>query len=143
MLYLGVTGSRETRDRDRVFHELTAITREQDTYLIVGDQKSHDPVTGEFYGLDHLAYSLWTGPDNPQREYVKQFTADWQRYGKRAGAMRNNEMVKWALIAKGYNPGSTLQWLAFFQHGAANHGTAHCANLARRKHIEVTEIWMP
>jgi hypothetical protein len=143
VLYLGVTGSREVRDRDLVQRELDGASKGQETFLVVGDQVSKDRATGEFYGLDHIAADLWDSPSNPNRSNIRVCTANWERYGKRAGMVRNSEMVKWVLIAKGYNPGSTVRWLAFYQTGAQNKGTAHCANTARRAGIPVTEIWVP
>jgi len=143
MHYLGVTGSREVRDRTLVLRELSAASTKQETFLVVGDQSSKDLVTGEMYGLDWIAWDLWTGPDNPNRDRSRRFIADWQRYRKRAGMVRNSEMIKWVLYLLETDPSSTAQWLAFFQTGAQNKGTTACANLARRRGIAVTEIWVP
>lgn len=143
MHYLGVTGSREVRDRTLVLRELSAASAQQETFLVVGDQSSKDQVTGEMYGLDWIAWDLWTGPDNPHRLRIRQVPADWQRYHKRAGMVRNTEMVTWVLHRLVLDPSATAQWLAFFQTGAENKGTTSCANLARRRGIPVTEIWVP
>lgn len=142
MHYLGVTGSREVRDRTRVLRELSAASANRETFLVVGDQSSKDLVTGEMYGLDWIAWDLWTGPDNPHRDQGRRFVADWQRYHRRAGMIRNTEMVKWVSYLLEIDSTATAQWLAFFQTGAANKGTTMCANLARRQGIEVTEIWL-
>ena len=143
MLYLGVTGSREVRDRGLVQREMAGASKGQETFLVVGDQVSKDPQTGEFYGLDCIATDLWDDPDNPNRANIRGFTADWQRYGKRAGMIRNTDMVKWVLNRLATETEASARWLAFYQTGAQNRGTAHCANTARRTGIPVTEIWVP
>lgn len=142
MHYLGVTGSREVRDRTRVLLEMSAASAHQETFLVVGDQSSKDLETDEMYGLDWIAWGLWTGPDNPHRDHGRRFIADWQRYHRRAGMIRNTEMVGWVSSQVTTDPSATAQWLAFFQTGAQNKGTTMCANLARRQGIEVTEIWL-
>lgn len=136
MLYIGVTGSRELRDRDLVLSALREHSMNRQAFLVVGDQHSVDPLTGETYGADWIAHDLWTLPSNPNWRNAKVFAADWNRYSKRAGMIRNTEMVRWVL-----DTASPKIWLAFYQRGAENKGTAHCANYARKHGIEVREHW--
>ena len=56
--------------------------------------------------------------------------ADWDTFGKRAGFIRNAEMV--ALGAS--------VCLAFYKQGAGNRGTDHCAKLAEAAGIQVRRI---
>ncbi len=58
---------------------------------------------------------------------IDRYPANWERIGRAAGMARNAEMVK---------AGADL-CLAFFQPGATNRGTAHCAKLATRAGIKV------
>lgn len=58
---------------------------------------------------------------------IDRFPANWGTYGRAAGMRRNAEMV---------SAGADL-CLAFFEPGATNRGTAHCAKLAQRAGIPV------
>lgn len=62
---------------------------------------------------------------------TERHPADWMGYGKRAGFIRNAQMV---------SLGADLA-LVFLQQGATNRGTMHCAGLAKKAGIPVREVW--
>lgn len=64
---------------------------------------------------------------------VERHPADWGRHGRAAGLRRNTEMVA---------AGADLV-VAFMQPGAANRGTAHCMQAARRAGIPVRRYPQP
>lgn len=61
---------------------------------------------------------------------VVKFPADWDRYGKRAGYIRNEEMAKYAI--QDYNYGM----LVAFWNGESR-GTKHMIDLAKKHGLEV------
>ena len=62
---------------------------------------------------------------------VEVFPANWNRYGKMAGHIRNVEMLD-------TDPDIVL---AFFKRGAGNRGTQNLVNEARRRGIPIKEYW--
>lgn len=133
MLWLVVTGSREVKDtpdnRRRITTEMRLATQgHPDAFLLVGDCR----------GLDTITLDIWRTTHHRNRMRYRRFDADWDTHGLRAGPRRNRQMIEFAVEQIG-----VAKTLAFYQTGAANKGTANCANLARRQGIEVTEIWMP
>lgn len=86
-------------------------------------------VHGDAPGADRAADKIarlegWT---------VEPHHANWRKYGKRAGVIRNAEMV---------DAGADV-CLAFFQYGAANIGTTDCSDRAKAAGIPVSrsECW--
>lgn len=73
-----VTGSRDYNDRSKVERAL-AVFRPFAPVL----------VHGRAPGLDALAASIWTGWGGE----VHAVPAQWERYGNRAGSVRNQQMV--------------------------------------------------
>lgn len=106
-----VSGSRDFVDRDLLAQLLTRKWMEHEDLIIVhGDCPS---------GLDRLArsWARWEGiPDEP-------YPADWNKYGKAAGPIRNQEMID-----------SKPDEAWFFPVGAAR-GTRDCFERAERAGI--------
>jgi hypothetical protein len=74
----------------RTFNDLDTLTKTCDYYL--QNQKEIEIVSGTAAGADTLGemYAL-------TRNYpVKRFPAEWKKYGKAAGYLRNEEMAKYA-----------------------------------------------
>lgn len=65
--------------------------------------------------------------------HPEQHPANWGRYGRRAGPIRNGEMVA---------AGADL-CVAFFQPGADNWGTSNCVKQARKARIRVVPYPRP
>jgi hypothetical protein len=92
-----VTGSRDWRDlkaiHDGIFDYLVTmeyqITGPWDVTIVQGGQVSEDKKTGEKWGADYFAdqVALLVGF---QRDPVP---AEWERFGKKAGRLRNQVMV--------------------------------------------------
>jgi len=119
-----VTGSREFTDYTTVCMELGGVLR----HLIatVRPVPKIVVVHGAARGADELA-------DRAARAFgmiPEPHPADWDAYGKSAGYRRNAEMVK---------AGADV-CLAFYQPGAGNRGTDHCARLAEKAGIPVRRI---
>lgn len=90
-------------------------------------------VHGGAIGADHLAGWLTSLVDNAHTEV---HPALWNRdekggYDRAAGPKRNERMVD----------SGVDMCLAFFKNGASNRGTKHCSDLARKKGVEVMEVW--
>ncbi len=142
-----ITGSRDWADLPLLRRELDAAMREagEDRVVIVhGKCDPRDPQTREpFPWAEAERLSLadqrcLLGADwyadriaGTRGIWVERHPADWAAHGKGAGMRRNAEMVKL---------GASL-CLVFRQKGAANRGTDHCAELARKAGISLREFW--
>jgi hypothetical protein len=110
-----VTGSRKFRYRKIVALALADTARgHADVTVVHGACPS---------GADAMAHA----EARDQGFHVDPHPADWDRHGKAAGFIRNQEMV---------DAGADI-CLAFYQAGAANKGTADCVKKARRAGIQV------
>ena len=117
-----MTGSREWTNYQLVADTLGAWIDEHDpdgtATLVYGDCQT---------GADRQARSFWLTAGGP----IETHPANWQRYGKVAGPLRNQEMVD----------AGADKCIAFFKRGAANRGTADCVARARAAGIPVQEVW--
>ena len=108
-----VTGSRDWEDSLTVGRELyrwwESTGCDRDALLVHGGAR----------GLDQMAAGIWMG----QGLIVEVYTAEWERWGKRAGYIRNAEMV---------NAGADA-CLAFIRNGSR--GATMCASLASQAGI--------
>ena len=114
-----VTGSRTWADQDVVFAALDAALRGHPGLVLVhGDNPN---------GADAMARAWlnarWTTA--PGLRGHEPHPADWRRHGKRAGMIRNTEMVE---------AGADL-CLAFIRDRSP--GATHCATLAEKAGISV------
>lgn len=119
-----VTGSRTWADRDTIW---TALD------LIAGAAKAEGRRL-------LLAHGCASGADQLAEEWVRarrrvkwpvdvqRYPADWPRHGRRAGRVRNAEMVK---------PGADV-CLAFILDGSK--GATHCADLAEANDIRTQRV---
>ena len=90
---------------------------------ILTNNNNIEIVSGTARGVDQMGERYALKNNIP----VKRFPANWDKYGKRAGYLRNDEMAKYAdaLIA--------------FWNGTSR-GTGHMIDLAKRNGLEVTVI---
>ena len=108
-----VTGSRTWNDRDAINKALASIYTELgggDITLVSGACPT---------GADMLCEDVWNGQSLP----IERHPADWDNHGKRAGFVRNSEMV---------NLGATV-CLAFIQDESK--GATMTASLAEKSGI--------
>lgn len=115
-----VTGSRAWPDPVRVSHELTHLYLQHGPYVLV-----HGACATGADAAAHHWYEI-AGADLGCTEV--RHPADWTKYGKRAGPLRNAEMVK---------AGADLVLAFFF---ADSRGTRHTVDLARAAGIEIKEV---
>jgi len=85
-LKLIVAGGREFKDYQRLSAEIFAYAEG------VGDNVGVSLVSGMARGADALGYRF--AKENNVTVY--EFPADWDKYGKRAGYLRNAEMAQFA-----------------------------------------------
>jgi hypothetical protein len=125
-----VTGSRTWRDRDALFDALDRIAHRfagRDLILVHGACPQ---------GADKFA-AEWA--ESRQAITPEPHPADWDRYGRAAGPVRNKEMVAAGadlavtFIAQCGCPGNPPG-----PHGT--HGSVHCANLAARAGIPIHHV---
>ena len=116
-----VTGSRDHDDPSTVFRELNNAHVNGMRSLVVGDCPT---------GVVHYV-RMWANTMGVPYEMVR---AEWTRWGKAAGPIRNRRMIDV------YKPDACL---AFFQPGAGNRGTTDCANYAEAQGVRVLRFEGP
>lgn len=109
-----IAGTRTFKDYELLKKEVTRfIGRHKDVEIISGLAEGADRL-GLKYGVEHGFLVL-------------QYPADWNRYGRAAGFMRNNEMAKIA-----------THLIAFWD--GKSKGTRMMINIAIKKNIETKVI---
>jgi len=93
-----VCGSRSWKDRMLMMEVLRKIKRKQDNYkgivtLIHGAASGADEMAGEI-GAQFAISSCWR---------VKAYPANWKKYGKAAGPIRNQRMLEKEMLGTGEN----------------------------------------
>lgn len=104
--------------------------------IIAGSRTLYDPALVERavqesgFDITVVVCGMARGIDTMGREWadchgipVKKFPADWDRYGKRAGYLRNEQMAEYADALIAITTGSP--------------GTKHMIDIARRKGLAV------
>ena len=132
-----ITGSRTWADRTAVYGRLDDLLREHQALTVVHGAcpKGADEIAGEWVTRAYRTSELGTAT-------AEAHPADWSRHGKRAGFIRNAEMVAagadlcLAFIA----PCATAQCEGKPPHGS--HGATQCAVLAEKAGIDVRR-WYP
>lgn len=107
-----VTGSRTFTDRDLIEHVLAEKFKEGDIVIVHGGARGADRMADE-----------WAVINSVKRDVYPVVSSDWQRFGKRAGILRNEVML---------DSGPDLV-IAFWD--GKSKGTAHTISEARRRGI--------
>lgn len=102
----------------RTFEDYQKLRKECDEALI--NKKAIEIVSGRAPGADQLGERYAKERGYP----VKPFPADWSKYGKRAGFLRNKQMAEYAEML-----------LAFWD--SKSHGTQNMIELAMFHKLEV------
>lgn len=120
-----VCGSRDYSDRVRMFRILDelgteAVQRDDHITLIHGCARGADSIAAE-----------WATHASPVT--VEEYPAEWAKYGKRAGFLRNRRMLE---------EGRPELVLAFFSSAERSRGTSMMVEIARAAGVRVLE-WVP
>jgi hypothetical protein len=107
----------------RGFNDYDLLKAKLDIILSSIQEDEIEIVSGTAYGADQLGecYAVEKGLK------VKRFPADWDKHGKRAGYLRNEEMAKYADAL-----------VAFWDERSS--GTKHMIDLARKHNLLVRVI---
>lgn len=96
-------------------------------HLIQGGCKSFNQQTRTWDGADFLA-KAWANAQGERGPTMEEFPANWSKYGRAAGPIRNQQML---------DEGKPHLVLAF----AGGRGTDSMCQLARTAGIEVRRYW--
>lgn len=116
-----VAGSRYFNDKDKLYGVLDEIVKELGGNIEI--------VSGCCRGADKLGEQYASEHNIP----VKRFPADWLKYGKKAGYIRNKEMADYA------SEGDGRGWLVAFPLGASK-GTRMMVDLAYKNNLGICVI---
>lgn len=118
-----VCGSRDYADKERLFHILDEVLMEA--------AQMDDGITlihGAARGADSLA-DQWGRKCSPVE--IERYPADWDRYGRRAGYVRNKQML---------DEGRPDMVIAFYSSVDKSRGTSMMVDIAQRASVPVVEI---
>lgn len=110
-----VCGSRTWSDRDLIMKELSKLPK--DTVIIEGEARGADSLAASV--AEELGFA------------IMRFPADWDRYGKRAGWLRNQQML---------TEGNPDRVIAFTDDLQKSIGTNNMVTLSRRAQKPVDVI---
>jgi hypothetical protein len=130
ILWIAVTGSRDWWDRRSVWTPLDRLRIRYDHLVVFNGMASQ--------GLDHLVDEWAMGHEGDGVHQVP-FPADWSRDGRRAGFLRNGQMIQ-------AHPDRVLAWAKPCRKAKRScppgkhpsHGTADCVKQARDAAIPVS-----
>lgn len=108
-----VCGGREFADRDLFYKAMKPYLYDKTVSIIHGAAKGADTIAGD-----------WAHAFGHQ---VESYPADWNKYGKRAGYIRNTQML---------NEGKPDLVIAF----PGGKGTAMMVKLAKAANVQVIEV---
>lgn len=92
------------------------------------------------HGLARGWDSVYDDVANALGIHVRGFKADWDTHGKRAGALRNVDMIRFVTGLSEKYPSKPACWA----HARAwDSGTGHCARAARKAGIPTTDFGAP
>lgn len=86
-----ITGSRDWTDRAAIHGDLTAIEATGRLWAVI---------EGDARGADRIAGRGWASKARHRGVGWVSFPADWAANGRRAGPVRNRQMLTWALDAR-------------------------------------------
>ena len=116
-----VCGCRHFSDKQLCFDTLDELLRgETDVEIVSGHAKGADLLAEAYAKERGIA--------------LKVFPAQWDRYGKGAGPVRNKEMLEYAREA---DPLVVAFW------DGESPGTAHMMRIAAEKGVKVRIVWIP
>lgn len=119
-----ISGTREelsAEDREIVIDVLASYL-ERATEIGVGDCPT---------GIDALARGFARAHQRKGLPVVRTFLANWREFGRKAGPLRNGEMVRWA------NELDTIQGVLLAFPGPTSRGTWDCVRKARAAGLDV------
>ena len=110
-----ITGSRDWDDVETIREELAKLP--SDAIIVHGGAR----------GADLIAGSIWKSRGGK----VIETKADWERFGKAAGPIRNKQMLDEFPLA----------YALAFRKGLSSKGTQHMVSLLRAKGVPTLERW--
>jgi hypothetical protein len=134
-----VTGSRSWREPLRIYEALDTMCSAGDLTVVHGDcQQGADSFARDWCQQAQYRSDV--------RVTEERHPADWKQHGRRAGFLRNEEMVRagadTVLAFADYCPDPACpRWDTYPVDEHATHGTEHCMNTAARAGIEVIVFW--
>lgn len=135
-----ITGSRSWKDYERLCHCLDSIAEQfaihsKDRYI----KEGLTLVSGHAYGADAMG-EAWFVTKFPL-EQPEIWKADWRKYNRRAGIVRNTAMVdSWPDAVVGFlMPCDKDSCVNVGRHWS--HGADHCSTYAESKAIPTTRFY--
>lgn len=93
MIRLIIAGPRDYTDKDKVFREIDLFRKKYGINEIVsGGATGVDTLAEEYANLHQIPFQL--------------FPADWEKYGKAAGPIRNQQMAEYGNVLLAFDRGT-------------------------------------
>jgi hypothetical protein len=85
----------------RHFTDFEFVRKTVDDFLVIAGIEVEEIVSGGARGIDALGERYAREHDYP----LKRFPADWERYGRAAGSIRNKQMAEYADVLIAFSSG--------------------------------------
>lgn len=133
MRYILITGARDYPDIDKAFYIVKENLCQCGTIVVHGNARGIDREVGALI-QEHMNYDSQMAINGSR---VQRWPAQWTRFGRGAGPIRNREMIDW-IMQQAERPFDDIFCFAFpLEPRQKNSGTWDCIDAIQAAHLDL------